>query len=462
MHAVVPIRTDIRKKLKNITQEEQKLSVLIVGIDSISRLNFIRAMPKTLKFLKKMNWVEMKGYNKMDDNTFPNLMAILTGLNYTQVRNTCMTTNKVPVDKCPFIWKNFSEQGYITSYGEDEPTIGTFNFQKTGFFKTPTDYYMRPFMLAAERNTKVKRKDNLKTCLGPTLSTDHVYKYATDFATTFRNNLFFALFWMNSLSHNNLNTASALDLRSSKFLQDLKNNGVLNNTFVIFLSDHGMRFGKIRETYVGWLEERLPFIYMWVPEWYRNLQPQKYKNFLDNRDKLTSPFDLHLTLQDILKNGEYQNGTPSCPNCVSMFENIPWNRSCFDAGVTEHWCTCSEYRTLSTEGNSVKSMVKFTLNEINNLLVNGKEHINNNTRCAKLSVKRVLSVRSKVYEHKQGYDEYVILFETLPGQALFEATVSHSGQFKLLGTVSRINAFGAQSKCMNDAFLKKYCFCMKS
>ncbi|XP_054257859.1 uncharacterized protein LOC128982844 [Macrosteles quadrilineatus] len=462
LHARVPIREDVKVKLqKNFTQNKQKMSVLIVGIDSISRLNIIRAMPKTVSFLRNNGWVEMKGYNKMDDNTFPNLMAILTGMNYTRVRETCMNTNKKPVDGCPFIWKNFSREGYITGYGEDEPTIGTFNFQKTGFFKTPTDYYLRPFMLAAEKNTKIKKKDGLKTCLGPTLSTDHIYKYATDFATTFRKNPYFALFWMNSLSHNNVNTPSALDIRTLKFLQDLTNNGVLNNTFVIFLSDHGMRFGKIRETYVGWLEERLPFIFMWMPDWYRQMYPQKYSNLLDNRDKLTTPFDLHLTLQEIAYN-EHHNGTDSCPQCVSMFDEVPWNRSCSSAGVTEHWCTCSEYRTLSTEGHSVRAMVHFVMGEVNKLLEKGIHLADNGTTCAKLQVKRVLTVRSKVYQHKLGYDEYVVLFETLPGQALFEATVSHSGQFKLLGTVSRINAFGAQSKCMNDAFLKKYCFCKKT
>ncbi|KAG8331504.1 hypothetical protein J6590_039850 [Homalodisca vitripennis] len=462
LHAIVSIRKDIKKKLqKNLTLDRQKMSVLIVGIDSISRLNLIRTMPKTVRFLQKMGWVEMKGYNKIDDNTFPNLMAVLTGMNYTQVRKGCMQTNDDPVDECPFIWKNFSEQGYITGYGEDDPTIGSFNYQKTGFFKTPTDYYMRPFMLAAEKNTILKQQDGLNVCLGPTLSTDHIYKYATDFATTFRNNLYFALFWMNTLSHSDLNTPSALDLRTLKFLQDLVHNRVLKNTFVIFLSDHGMRFGKIRETYVGWLEERLPFIFMWMPEWYRILHPKKYANLLDNRNKLTSPFDLHLTLQDVLY-GEHDNGTRSCPDCVSMFDEVPWNRSCHDVGVTEHWCTCYEYRMLTTQDVSVQAMVRFTVGEINMLLENGQDMLENNTQCATLSVKQVMSVRSKTYEHKLGYHDYVVLFETLPGQALFEATVrlSDSGQFKLLGTVSRINAYGSQSKCMRNAFLKKYCFCV--
>lgn len=463
MHAVVRKRTKLADKINMASAEgKQKMSVLIVGIDSISRLNMIRTMPKTVNFLQKQGWLELRGYNKMDDNTFPNLMAILTGHSVKQIRNLCFPNNSHPVDACPLMWKEFSEKGYITLYGEDEPSIGTFNYHKKGFIKSPTDYYLRPFMLAAEKHTKIKKKDGLNVCLGPTPSSEHILRYAADFATTFRNTLYFALFWMNSFSHNNVNTPSSMDARFLKFFHELVNNDALNNTMVIFLSDHGMRFGKIRETFVGWLEERLPFIYIWVPEWYRNLYPQKYNNLVENSYRLTSPYDLHLTLQEVLRD-EHDNGTAACPKCVSLFDEAPWNRSCEDVGVTEHWCTCSEYRTLSTQGGQVRAMVKFTLGEINKIIKNGQQFIKNNkTKCAKLSVKRVLSVRSKVFERKVGHDEYVVLFETLPGEALFEATVRRGVQFKLLDTVSRINAFGSQSRCMNDAFIKKYCYCVKA
>jgi hypothetical protein len=42
----------------------------------------------------------------------------------------------------------------------------------------------------------------------------------------------------------------------------------LNKTVLIFLSDHGIRFGAIRKTSVGKLEERLPFMFLIFPDWF--------------------------------------------------------------------------------------------------------------------------------------------------------------------------------------------------
>jgi hypothetical protein len=45
-----------------------------------------------------------------------------------------------------------------------------------------------------------------------------------------------------------------------KFFEDISRDATLNKTVLFFLSDHGIRFGAVRETSVGKLEERLPFI----------------------------------------------------------------------------------------------------------------------------------------------------------------------------------------------------------
>lgn len=460
LHAVVQVTPSVQKKLgKSKATTDRKMSVLIIGIDSVSGLNILRQMPKTVEFLDETGWVEMVGYNKIADNTFPNLMAILTGMDPNDTKKTCWKTEEYFLDDCPYIWKNFSEEGYVTSYVEDESWISTFNYAKRGFLKPPVDYYLRPFMQAAEKYTKLKYVDgNLIACVGPTRESDHIYNYATDFTTKFKDEKYFGFFWMNSLSHNDLNRPSALDEPNVQFLQDLMDSGVMNNCFVIFLSDHGMRYGKIRETYVGWLEERLPFFFLWVPEWYRKLYPEKYNNLLANQNRLTSPFDLHLTLQELLYNSSTK-GSISCPNCLSLFDQIPHNRSCSDAGITDHWCTCSQYGTLSPDNSLAKSMVNFTIGEINQLLNINKDKISSGYKCSELSLKNITSVRSNL-DPTMKYEEYTINFIVLPSEAMFEATISNEKHFKLLGTVSRINVYGNQSSCANEAFIKLYCFCV--
>lgn len=176
----------------------------------------------------------------MEDNTCPNFLAILTGLSTKQIRNDCFPKNNGTFDETPFIWKDYAKNGFITAYSEVEQWIETFNYHKRGFNKPPTDYCLRPFMLAAENNMKIKKTGGLKYCLGPTSASDHVLQYAIEFATVFKNNTFFALFWMNSFSHNNVNTPSSMDIRILKFFEELTERGALKNTFVVFLSDHGM------------------------------------------------------------------------------------------------------------------------------------------------------------------------------------------------------------------------------
>ena len=60
-----------------------------------------------------------------EDNTYPNLMAILTGFNNTLSYNTCDPKQMGKLEQCPFIWKHFQDSGYITAYAEDEVKINT-------------------------------------------------------------------------------------------------------------------------------------------------------------------------------------------------------------------------------------------------------------------------------------------------------------------------------------------------
>jgi len=98
----------------------QTPSVLLIGADALSRLNFYRQMPKTLQFLKDQNAIELLGYNKVDDNTFPNLVPVFTGKSVDEIQKTCWTSNNDYFDDCPFIWKNYSERGYVSNYRLDK------------------------------------------------------------------------------------------------------------------------------------------------------------------------------------------------------------------------------------------------------------------------------------------------------------------------------------------------------
>ncbi|KAJ8917607.1 hypothetical protein NQ315_000090 [Exocentrus adspersus] len=460
-YITMTINKDVKKKLESFDNTTKQLSLLIIGIDSISRLNFIRALPNTHKYVEENQWVPLKGYNKMGDNTFPNVMAILTGFNQSDSYSICNPKEIGKLDSCPMVWYDYRKFGYVTGYAEDEGSINTFNYRKKGFRNPPVDYYFRPYVLATEKLAKVK-KDDMTYCTGPETAGERILNVAKNFAITFKDYPNFGFFWMNSFSHNRINSPTGMDNKMRGFLKDIDSSGVTENSIVLFLSDHGIRFGDIRLTETGWLEERLPFIYASFPKWFKEKFPEEFKNFQKNSNRLTSPYDLHMTLKHILiLSGHNYTMTPSraCPKCKSLFEEVELERSCEDAGIEQHWCTCAGYIGISLDKEVEEKVKKYVLDRIHQIL---RSKISDHT-CAKYSVEKIIS-SSMSHQFLYKNDIYLLLkFETSP-KAIFETTISFKGnisseKYSISGDISRLDSYSEHSKCVSDAYLKKYCYC---
>jgi hypothetical protein len=172
-------------------------------------------------------------------------MALLTGFNRTFIEKFEDPYGK-NIDSYPFIFKKMEKAGYATALAEDETPINTFNLNKKGFFNQPVTHYFRPFAIAIEQNLEKKRN-----CLGFQHYSDFVFKFGIDIAEAYKNDPFFALIWLNTFSHNNLNAPSAMDEKVLFYMKMLENREILNNSAVFFMSDHGMRIGKSRQTLVS-------------------------------------------------------------------------------------------------------------------------------------------------------------------------------------------------------------------
>ncbi|XP_060527924.1 uncharacterized protein LOC132702980 [Cylas formicarius] len=464
-HAAVTITENVRERLDSFGNKPKPLNVLMIAVDSVSRLNFIRTMPKTYSFIERNNWLTLKGYNKVEDNTFPNFMAIFTGYNQSDASGICNPEIEGKLDSCPFLWQTYRDLGYVTAYVEDEAKIGTFTFHKKGFSRPPCDYYFRPYILASEKLAGYKL-NGMTYCTGPESAGERILNLAKDFSSTFAEGPYLGVFWMNSFSHNELNSPMMLDEKITQFLIDLNYTGTYDNTIVILFSDHGIRFGNIRTTKTGWLEERLPFIYFSFPSWFKKMFPAEYQNFVDNERKLTTPYDFHMTLQDILiLSGLNHEVTPSqgCPNCKSLFDEIPVDRSCEEAGIEDHWCTCAGYADTSLEPDVAKMVSDVITDELHKRTSNeskgGGDHI-----CAKFSVKEFLSTRlSQPFSYKN--DSYLLVSVRTEPSAVFETTLRFADDIRLgnffVGYISRLDAYAKTSKCASTDFLKKYCYCLQ-
>ena len=447
-----------------------RFSLLLLGIDSVSRMNNIRQFTKTRSLLEAMEAVELTGYNKVADNTFVNIVPLLTGetaeaLGYPDTGQVI----KKPMDYMPLIWKNFSRLGYLTAFIEDSPYLGTFNYWKRGFIQQRTDYCLRALALAIERDrgapvhTSNKTFYCIKTMFEPKLYLD----YTADLIRELCNDLYFTYSFSTRLSHDYLNNAGLLDDVYHYLLDTIHKAGYLNDTILIFFSDHGMRWGKIMLTSQGYLEERLPFMFIVPPPGFKDKYPLAYRNLYNNRNKLTSPFDIHATLEMILGN-KYHNDVKShgerTKKGVSLFSPIPSGRTCTDAGIPAHYCTCQSWTQLTSNSTDVRTIVKGVMTKLN-----GK--IRDRKKCAQLSLYKInaakLSNNIKIVK-KQVHQYYRVQLQTEPGFGLFDVSVwvkenytigdSH-GLILLDDAISRINKYGNQSWCVNGLTLKKLCYC---
>jgi hypothetical protein len=297
---------------RKLNDDDDYYSVLMLGVDTISRLNGQRQLNRTLNTLSKLyQTLEFVGYNKVGENTFPNLIPLLTGLKPEQLAQVqCWQTSNYSqanevgddyLDNCKFLWNYFQQIGYLTYFGEDWPQASTFNYLKPGFKYEPTTFYGRPFTLA--RDPLVYPKFDGPGCASCQLDKPLVEIDLDNLKAFIENNInrlpYFAFHWINCPQHDDLNGASQFDHLVEKFFADLKERLEQDRTFVVFFSDHGYRWNDFVSTRVGHYESSLPLMTIAPPKHFIEHHPDLYKRLKSHRNALLTPFDIFKTFIDL-------------------------------------------------------------------------------------------------------------------------------------------------------------------
>lgn len=385
---------------------KKPLNVFLLGLDSMSRLNFVRNMPQTYEFLMSINALEYKGFNKVGDNTFPNLTPMLTGFDSSELHKRCNYTEN-HFDNCPFIWNDYKKNDFATSFAEDLGFMGTYQFRKKGFKNQPTDYYWLFFDLVANSEIGNGRLFGVPLCYGSRFIFEVYLKYMYKFVERMQTDgtYFFTIFWTNVMTHQNLNTPLVADQYYSEFLKYMYDNGYLDNTILILNSDHGFRMGSINKMLYGMLESRLPMLYMRVPEWFLDKYPLLKNNLVVNTKRLINQFDIHDTLKDLINPYDIENKLKNIKSEVkksySLFEEIPKSRTCKSTYLSSCWCTCLPIRN--------DYLNKTIVEEISNLILSYLEE-----NYMEVYDVNLLRYSNKLLRGNNLFEDYVFDFKTEP------------------------------------------------
>ncbi|EDV94064.1 GH25084 [Drosophila grimshawi] len=466
------------KPNRSNTPQPRKPSVLMYGIDTLSRINVRRTMPSVYKYLTGPGWYEMRGYNKVGDNSFPNILAILSGYSPEKAKeHVCDTDNEGCLDEIPMIWKYFRNASYLTAYAEDESASNTFSYLKPGFTKKPTDYYFRPFLraLECEADNYNLPDCHMTYCYGRRLANSYIYDYCRQFMQRYvKERPIWGMFWSNHFSHDDIFMASAMQNKVLGDLRAYEKDGSLEHTIMIFFADHGVRFGSLLSLSEGYLEERLPMMFIYLPPWFRKQYPHYAAALAQNQHRLCSNFDLHNTLKHIIEIGGTPDGPAlpksyDCPTCQSLFHPIAESRTCPEAGIADHWCTCNPYRRITKLYWSHR-IAPLVIERMNDYFVQK----NLSQLCSNLSLHYIHNTEIRTGVDVSWEEDlpqvdvavYRTKFKVQQNGADFEATVIFNNITEALEvnveSISRTNSYKEDSMCINDKIAKLYCICFDS
>ncbi|EDO37107.1 predicted protein [Nematostella vectensis] len=458
------------------------LNVLMFGFDSSSRATFQRKLPRTVNYLEKELGAHIfKGYSIVGDGTTPILSALLTGKFVKELQHKAKEKKRdiENLDEWPWIMKEYGKHGYVSLYAEDDQKIATFNIRMKGFTTPPCDHYMRPFWLALEEHSlrKLKRAkkfpENNLECMGSEALHNITLDYLYSLYEAYPNTPKFGFAFMSYLSHGIPEKLSYADNDLVGYLERYKK--LRNNTILIILSDHGARIGPLRNSMQGSLEERLPMLSIVLPEWFESKYPELVANMQHNTEVVTSPFDVHATLQHLLSFPKEYPGQKT----QSLLTRIEKSRTCWEAGIDYHWCPCLKWKQVSVNTPGIHQSAEAVVQKINDVISKSEY---SRQRCAPLELTGVVYAaellsantgseyvlspikNGRMRRHKvPSGRRYQIVLETSPLKGMFEATVTirKKGRIVVNPHISRTSVYGDSPRCVVDRHpeLRKYCVC---
>ena len=482
LHGLVLPKGDVMKNAKRLENDSKKigLNVALIMIESLSAAMFERSLPKTKKVLKSIdNSLFFKGHTIVGDGTTAQICAILTGLNEQQLPEARRSfSGAEPVDRWPFIFKDFEKDGYVTMFLEDAPKYGIFNYRLKGFDKPPTHHYTRPLFLCA------KETNDYGNCFGSWAAHNHSISYTKRFYEQYKDYKKFSLTSISRLPHNDLNKVQLMDEDFANFLLHFKDQGYLDNTMLVIFGDHGPRMSGVRSSIAGKIEERQAFLSIALPHWFKTVQKPLYDAMINNTETMTSHFDLFGTLKHVLTYPVVPD-VPDVPTGQSLFKVIDAEkRNCKTAGVADHWCPCLGYTSVAIENPIVRKLAEKAVQFMNEL-VSARQVTRD--KCAQLRLEKVIRVgkvghnwKMKTFRNTKKNsrcDSCLLVFKkdkttsaatfelvitVQPSGGMYELSVKVDGEKVTVDSnISRINRYGDQPKCVAAEFphLRKYCFC---
>ncbi|XP_053214725.1 uncharacterized protein LOC128397954 [Panonychus citri] len=329
-----------KSSIPTVKSDQIKPSVLILVLESTSRLNFERFMKQTSKSLNKLssNFI-LKGLNIFGDDTWKNMIPLLTGHHVSYGEWSNHVDEVGPFDDLDLIWKDFKRADYLTGYIEDYPSLGLFNLRKDGFLNPPTDWYPRAHWAQMEFEMGYHKTNK---CFGRQPKLTDWLKQVRQFVNLTSSSKLPYFLWSFLIEPlaDNFNKIQYVDQQLADFINIYS--AQLEDTVFILMGDHGPRFGGQMTTEYGQYESRLPLFNIHLPKKLTKRHPHLAKYLTRNQNRLTTWLDVREILKDIAS-GNYEEliNSNEVKRAYSIWrQEVPFTRNCLQARIPSEYCSC--------------------------------------------------------------------------------------------------------------------------
>eukprot|EP01132_Coremiostelium_polycephalum_P000396 gene396-500_t len=361
----VPI-PETASPIKTMPKEvlQKPINILILMIDALSRAHFNRALPKTFDRLKEIQdsgvatVFQFFRYHSLKPFTDNNAIAMYTGYNSLDYADPADHELREKLSGEPHEWE--SNPMFFQSFRNDSYVNAWVNgycqdwFQHYLFKAKPENTVDHELLIpycapeAYPLNLPFSNFNGPYSFRRRCLGNKHIHNTLFNYINQY---------WDNYPDVGKIATATFMDAHEGsmdviKFADDGFSNFVgndmksrMNDTSMIFLSDHGSHMGLYYMfTEGGKVEVATPVLYLTLPNWFLNAHPDVHKNLLENENKLASPFQLYSTLRALSTYPEFGGIDMMDPEGKridkGLLGHIPDDISCKDLGIPSDFCQC--------------------------------------------------------------------------------------------------------------------------
>jgi hypothetical protein len=368
------------------------LNVVVLQMDAVSRLHFLRSLPRSDAFLRELDEAgdvyrvfNFSGLNVVGYDSVENFPTLYSGFRYDLFLKQFHDVNaSLPLNEWrwsgdngaalgqntrnqsapdgtllrpnTWLWDLYRSRGYVTLHGDElctpKQTVAKFfGSAEPADVRVGNAYCTKTYCCCCVKWVKL--------CVGERASFRRSLDYLLQFAQNYRGVGRFATFNMLLGHEPTMEQLRGLDEPLLRFLRSallyephdlvpVHRRRGRPETVLVLLSDHGLQYGAYSHTRAGQLEHKNPPLFVVLPRWVADRYPELERNLRANQDAFITGADVYAMLARL---PVYPDPVDAPPWAFDLMSSaVPRQRTCTDARVPTGYCAREEWSTVSVKG----------------------------------------------------------------------------------------------------------------